>query len=261
MLAYKNVPNVDGQWNSFKLTETLRSKNGFFIGIACDAGSVGLGVSDLRDGLQLQPAWFWTSIDFTFEPEEQEEIGLWADNYGTSNGNCVPMIRATGTHQDFVDYADYSPRMIDWTNSTKSVVKSNADNKVAYRIEVDGKEVADNLTETSFDIADLPSGKHTISVYAVYPEGRSISKTIKVDSTSGVDDVFAEDEVTVATENGMIRIYGAENVASYRLVDLSGKVLRSAPLTDNVISIADFTKGFVLLQLQFNDGTLRTFKL
>lgn len=239
----------------------MESKNGFFVGISCDAGSVGLGLSALRDGLDLQPAWFWTSIDFTFEPEESEEIGLWADNYGTSNDNCVPMIRATGTHKDFVDYADYSPSMVDWTNYTKSVARNKAADKAVYRVEVDGKEVADNLSETSIELANLTQGKHTVSVYAVYPDGRSIAKTVVVNTTSGVEDIFTEDEVTVQAENGMIRIYGAENVATYRLVDLSGKTLGAGSLTDDVISVADYAKGIVILQLQLNDGSVRTFKL
>lgn len=261
VLAYRDVPNKDGQWNSFKLTQTMHSENGFFVGIACDAGSVGLGLSDLRDGIDLQPAWFWTSIDFTYEGENPEDTGLWADNYGTVNDKYVPMIRATGTHKEFVDYADYSPVMVDWTNNIKSVAKSNDAEKVVYRVEVDGKEVADNLSETSIELADLTKGKHTISVYAVYPDGRSIAKTAVIDTTSGIENVTVEDDVTVMAENGIIRIYGSENVSTYRLVDLTGKTLTSGTLADDVISVADFAKGIVILQLQLNDGSVRTFKL
>lgn len=262
VFAYRDVPNVEGQWNSFKLHESLHSDNGFFVGVACDAGSIGLGVSKLRDDLNLQPAWFWTSIDFTYEPMNSEEIGLWVDNYGTVNGDCVPMIRATGTNHGFVDYADYSPRIVDWTDGDALVRKSRKmEETPLYRVEIDGKKVADNLSATSLVVPGLTHGTHSVSVYAVYPDGCSIAKTAIVDTTSGISDLVLEDEVSVLTERGAIQIIGADKVASYRIIDLSGKVLKSAPLTDDVIPVNDLVKGLKLLQLQLVDGNIRTLKI
>ncbi len=263
LFGVEGAPNVDGEWNSFKLPDPVKAPNGFYVGVSCDGGFLGLGVGDLRAENGLRPGQFWTSSEFTFQAQPGTDVqdGLWVDNYGTANCNYVPMIRVKGIDNGYIDHVDYSPVAIDWFKHAPAKAEAFIRNTPTYRIAIDGTTVAEGIEDTKCSIEMPASGHHTVSLFACYPSGES-TPVESILSSGGVDNVT---QVIPAIGpnpfSSFIEIKGWEDVKEFTLVSINGSKVVSIAVGESRINLPTLPSGVYIAIMTMYNGERITTKL
>ncbi len=262
LFGVEGAPNIDGEWSSFTLPKAVEAPNGFYVGISCDGGFLGLGVGELRSEKGLRAGQFWTSSEFTFQAQPDTEVqdGLWVDNYGTANGNYVPMIRVKGVDNGYIDRTDYTPVVINWYK--RSNAKADfARNIPTYNIKINGKLVAQGLESTTYSIDNPGEGEHIVAVAAVYPSGESEPiETTFVASAVGevnIDNI----KVTLNLALSLIEIKGWEDIEQLSLLATDGSILMTTQLAGPSISIPFLNPGVYIAVATLKNGKTISVKL
>ncbi len=266
LAGVEGVPNIDGEWNSYTLPAPVNAPDGFYVGVSCDGGFLGLGVGEIRSQGGLRPGQFWTTSEYTFQAQPGSELqdGLWVDNYGTMNGNYVPMIRVKGVDNGYIDYTVYEPAAINWySRSARSadVDETYVRNTPTYRVAVDGKTVADRIEDTSCSVEVAGDGEHTISLYACYPSGESEAVETKITALGVAQICGGEVSIDFNAQASAIEINGWEQVADFALVTVDGVVLVSTPVDGGTVQLPALSRGIYIGSAALRTGEIITVKL
>ena len=259
LAGVEGVANVDGGWNSYKFPKRVEAPNGFYVGVSCDGGFLGLAVGGIASDSGLRRGQFWTTSEFTFQAQPGTGVadGLWVDNYGTANGNYVPMIRVKGEDLGYIDRNDYSPKTTTWF----SAPARTPSRELSYRVELDGNIAGSDITghEISFDAP--AAGKHKAAVYAIYKSGDSMPVEISFD-TSGVGNI---EYTTVGVGPNpfaeYIEIYGWEHVNRFKLYSIDGQSVFETEVKSARIDISGLPHGVYIGYLSLLNGDTVTYKL
>lgn len=257
----ENVPNIDGEWNSFTFDKPISAPNGFFVGFSCDGGFLGMGVAELKSEGGLRPGQFWTTSEFTFQAQPGTDVldGLWVDNYGTANDKYVPMISVKGQDLGYIDRNDYAPVVTNWFAAAQEETERNTP---TYRVALDGNTVATGIEETSYTLDTPADGEHTVTLYACYPAGESEPATLKF-NTSGIESVeTAMFQIGPNPFTDTIVIEGWEDIRNFALVALDGSVVFSTPVDGPQINLGTTIEpGLYVAIVTFADGNVKTVKM
>lgn len=259
LAGVEGAPNVDGGWNSYIFPKEVEAPNGFYVGVSCDGGFLGLAVGGISADSGLRPGQFWTTSEFTFQgqPDAGVPAGLWVDNFGTANNRYAPMIRVKGQDLGYIDRNDYSPKTADWF-SAPALAPSR---ELCYRVELDGKVVDTDIAGHEITFEAPAAGKHNAAVYAVYKSGDSLPAEISFD-TSGAGNISETIiGVSLNTFSTFIEISGWEQVNRFTLFSIDGQSVFDTEVKSARIDAAGLPKGAYIGCLTLLNGQSVSYKL
>ena len=173
----ENVPNTDGQWNTYEFTEPVDAPDGFFIGLSYN-GFLGLAVDDgIGEPWDFVPGTQFGVFDITDPSYAFTDIADWdfEVNY---------LLRGYGANLGPIDYGKAqtpvatgpAPELIPVDVPYYSGDPKGRDaSKVflGFNVFLNDNLVAEEYMETEYLFTGLPEGDHTAGVQSVYTTGSS----------------------------------------------------------------------------------------
>lgn len=262
----EGAPNTEGEWNSYRFDNPISAPNGFYLGISSNSGFVGIAAAKPLDGDEQRRGRVWTTNDYTFVAPAGSGLidGGWTDNYGTSNHNLVPMVRALGTDKGFVDFTDYTPFTQNWYEApARREYTELSHPSVKYSIALNGEEKANGVEGTTYEFSGLESGDYMAEVKATYASGESegIIQSFTIDD-SGVERVIMTSfAIGPNPFDSYIRISDTEKVRSLILTSLNGVNMIDIAVIGNLIDTSMIPAGLYVVTVTLNDGSYRNFRM
>ena len=173
----ENVPNTDGQWNTYEFTEPIDAPDGFFLGLSYN-GFLGLAVDDgVGEPWDFVPGTQFGVFDITDPSSAFTDIADWdfEVNY---------LLRAYGANLGSIDYgkvqtpvaAGPAPELIPVDKPYYAGDPKGRDGSkvfLGFNVFLNEDLVAEEYMETEYLFTDLPEGEHTAGVQSVYTTGSS----------------------------------------------------------------------------------------
>ena len=183
----EDVPNTDGEWNTYELTEPLLLHDGFFIGLSYP-GFIALAVDDgVGEPWEFVPNTQLAIFDITDPAYEFTDIAFWGfevnfllRGYGLDFGpidfdkRTLPS-KPAGSEGPALSTGNRIGHPYDAGIPEYLTAGSQASNRAleGFNVFLDGEQLATEITETEYLFTGLDEGSYVAGVQSVYTTGES----------------------------------------------------------------------------------------
>lgn len=266
LAGIEGAPNKEGEWNTYRFEDPINAPNGFYLGISCNGGFVGIAAAKPMDEVEQRKGRVWTTNDYTFQAPAGSGLvdGNWTDNYGSSNHNIVPMIRALGVDKGYIDFTDYSPIKYNWYASPAKTDSSVvAHPEVKYSIALNGIEKVSGIEDTNYTFTDLEDGFYVAEVKAVYAggESESIIQEFSLEGTGVESVIIANCAIGPNPFDSYLSISDISNVRSLTIASITAYNTMEITVKDNIIDTSSLPSGIYVATLILTDGSRKSFRM
>jgi hypothetical protein len=246
----ENVPNIDGQWNTYRLPVPIDAPNGFFVGIGY-AGFLGLA----QDTEWITDEYFEKAQSMDYRFYEFSEI------YAMDGNGYHFLIRAKGI-------TDNATRSTSLENNTVSsgyhIFRGKASDTFAKYTQLNSA-LLENPVYDDEGFGALPDGNYKYAVVSVYAEGvesEPVYSNTVIRSHTDIN-MLSEEVLRVypnpASEQVFIK--GAEviDVAVYNTTgQMVGQITAKEGKMVDKINVSAYKQGVYLFKLTFKDKSTVT---